>query len=137
MRHLKSLSNPSTAAEVQDFNELITKLQEDGVEVIWDQIKGNVSDRMFDEFGSLYRGREDDVFTGLINAGPYVGLPDLTVLQKQVQNESALGHPNDSSSSADAASANTPRPNSSSLFGNAPVDDADKESTQCNSCAIS
>lgn len=85
MRYMKSLANPNTVEELQAFTRLISQVKEDGVEVVWDQIKGKVADRMFDEFGSLYRDREDRSFTGLIESGEYVELPDLSIFQKQIE----------------------------------------------------
>ena len=85
MRYMSSLASPSTAEELRAFTRLISQVKEDGVEVIWDQIKGNVADRMFDEFGSLYRDRADHSFTDLIEVGLYTELPDLSIFQEQVQ----------------------------------------------------
>jgi predicted Fe-Mo cluster-binding NifX family protein len=86
MRYMKPLSDPNTAEDLRAFTRLIAQVKEDGVEMIWDQIKGNVADRMFDEFGSLYRGRADYSFTGLIDAGQYTELPDLSIFQESIQN---------------------------------------------------
>ena len=85
MRYMKSLASPNTEKDLQTFTHLISQVKEDGVEVVWDQIKGKVADRLFDEFGSLYRDREDHSFTGLIEAGQYTELPDLSIFQEQVQ----------------------------------------------------
>ena len=85
MQYLASLANPSTVEGLRSFTRLITQVKENGVEVLWDQIKGNVADRMFDEFGSLYRDRADQSFTDLIDAGLHAELPDLSIFQKQIQ----------------------------------------------------
>ena len=85
-RYMKSLANPNTVEDLQAYTRLISQVKEDGVEVVWDQIKGKVADRMFDEFGSLYRDREDHSFTVLIEAGQDTELPDLSIFQEQVQN---------------------------------------------------
>ena len=76
IRHIKSLANQNTYDDLQVFTQLISQVQKDGVELIWDQIKGKVADRMFDEFGSLYQNRQDDLFTGLIDAGQHTELTD-------------------------------------------------------------
>ena len=86
MKHIKSLANPNTIEELQKFTGLISKIKEDGVEEIWDNIKDNVADRMFDEFGSLYTDRENNGFTDLIEAGVYTDLPDLRIFQEQIEN---------------------------------------------------
>ena len=70
---------------MQAFTQLISQVKEDGVEVIWDQIKGNVANRMFDEFKSLYQDRADHLFSGLIESGVYAELPDLSIFQKQIE----------------------------------------------------
>lgn len=86
MRYFASLANPSTAGESVSFTNLMVQVKEDGVEVIWNQIKGNITNRMFDEFGSLYQDRADRTFTDFIDAGKYTTLPDLSIFQKQLQN---------------------------------------------------
>lgn len=86
MRYMKLLANPNTAQEFRAFTQLVSQVKKHGVEVIWDQIKGNVANRMFDEFSSLYRDRADHSFTGLIEAGQYTELSDSSIFQKQVQN---------------------------------------------------
>jgi hypothetical protein len=85
MRYIESLANPNTAEGLRAFTRLISQVKEDGIEVMWNQIKGNVADRMFDAFGSLYRDRVDHSFTGVIEAGQYTELPDLSIFQEQVQ----------------------------------------------------
>ena len=83
MHYMKSLANPNTAKDLQAFTQLISQVKEDGVEVIWDQIKGNVANRMLDEFKSLYQDRADHSFAELIESGVYAELPDLSIFQKQ------------------------------------------------------
>ncbi len=85
MRYMELLADPNTAQKFRAFTQLVSQVKKHGVEVIWDQIKGNVANRMFDEFSSLYRDRADHSFTGLIEAGQYTELPDLSIFQKQVQ----------------------------------------------------
>jgi hypothetical protein len=85
MQYLASLASPSTSTEYQAFTRLMSQVKKDGVEVIWDKIKDQITARMFDEYGSLYQDREDSRFTGLIEAGQYTELPDLTRFEEQVQ----------------------------------------------------
>jgi len=85
MCYMELLADPNTAQEFRAFTQLVLQVKEHGVEVIWDQIKGNVANRMFDEFGSLYPDIADHSFTGLIEAGLYTELPDLGIFQKQVE----------------------------------------------------
>ena len=86
IRYLAPLANPSTAERFREFTQLMSQVKEDGVAVILDKIKGNVADRMFDEFGSLYQNRADHLFTSLVDAGQYTELPDLCIFLEQVQN---------------------------------------------------
>ena len=80
------MSETKSANFYSHIQDQIAQVKEDGVEVIWDQIKDNIAGRMFDEFGSLYPNRVDHSFTGLIDAGQHTGLPDLSIFQEQVQN---------------------------------------------------
>ena len=85
LKYIKSLANPNTAKGFRVFTRLMSQVKEDGFEVIWDQIKGDVADRMFDKLSSLYRDSKDDSFTDLIKSGQYMELPDLSIFQEQVQ----------------------------------------------------
>jgi len=82
--YLSSMANPSTSSEFSQFNHQIKKIEEEGVEVIWDAIKNSVAARMFDEFGSLYANQDDPRFTAFIDAGKYVELGKLPSFQKEV-----------------------------------------------------
>jgi hypothetical protein len=86
MRYLAPLANPSTVEGFREFTQLMSQVKEDAVAVIWDKIKGNVADRMFDEFGGLYQDRADHSFTDLVDASQYTELPNLCIFQEQVQN---------------------------------------------------
>jgi hypothetical protein len=86
MSYMSSLSNPDTAEDFLAFTRLMSQVKKDGVEVIWRHIEYNITDKMFDEFGSLYQDKADPSFTCLIDAGQYIELPDLSIFQEEVQN---------------------------------------------------
>ena len=86
MRYIISLASPNTLDELQAFTHLMSQVKEHGVEVILDPIKATIANRMFDEFGGLYRDRDDHSFTSLMDASQYTDLPDLSLFQGQVQN---------------------------------------------------
>ena len=80
--------------EPSDFTKLIAKIKEDGLEVIYDEIKPKITERMFEEFKSLYReGKADASFTGLINAGVCTNLENLNQFQEQGKDEQERGGP--------------------------------------------
>ena len=81
-RYLTEITNPTTVIGFVSISALLKKIEEDGVSVIWDKIKENVSTRMFEEFGSLYDNKEDARFAGLVDAGQYVNLGQLPSFQK-------------------------------------------------------
>ncbi len=87
MRYLRQLSNPNTIEAFQTFTQLISTIKRD-VEftAIWDDIKDNIAHRMFDEFGSLYRNKTDEEFTGPLEMSRlYIEMPDFSVFQACIQ----------------------------------------------------
>jgi hypothetical protein len=48
---------------------LLTQLDKDGLDLVWEVIRERVSQRMFEEFGTLYGGIDSAAFVGLIDAG--------------------------------------------------------------------
>ncbi len=85
MRYFESNAQPNTVEALHEFTQLMSQVKEEGVGVIWDQIKDTVAKCMFDEFRSLYQGRDDPLFIGFIEAGQDIELPDLSVFQEKVQ----------------------------------------------------
>ena len=88
MSYMKLQADSNTAGDFRAFTQLISKVKEDGVGVIWDQIKGSVTDRMFGEFGSLssYQdGTGQAFFIDLIKEGQNTQLDDLSIFQETVQ----------------------------------------------------
>ena len=85
MRYLSSLSDPKTASELHAFRELLAKVESEGIEIIWDKIKDSIAERIFEEFGSLFKNQFDPDFIGMIDAGQYQSLGDLSCFQQQVQ----------------------------------------------------
>jgi len=86
IKYLGRLANPTSVSELHAFTQLIGDIKESDLEVIWHQIKDEVTTRMFDEFGSLYKGKDDPLFIADIDAGQYGQLSDLNMFQKTIQN---------------------------------------------------
>ena len=86
MRYMLSLASPNILEELQAVTHLMSQVQENGIEVIFERIKATIANRIFDEFGSLYRDRADLSFTDSIDACQYIQLPDLCVFQEPIQN---------------------------------------------------
>lgn len=82
--YLTIKAKPATFDEFVEFNHQIKKIEEEGVEVIWEAIKEKVAMRMFEEFESLYDGLNDPRFTNLIEAGKYTELGKLPSFQKEI-----------------------------------------------------
>ncbi|WP_218813791.1 hypothetical protein [Rickettsiella endosymbiont of Dermanyssus gallinae] len=97
MRYLATFANPNTSKALLAFTRLMAQIKEEGVKVIWDHIKNNITTRMFDDFGSLYRDRIDPNFTALVEAGKYAKLEDLSTFQEQVQKNYLSKHGSDGS----------------------------------------
>lgn len=63
-----------TPEEISHYNALVNKIDQKGIESIWNTIKPVVCDRMFEEFGEVYKGRDDPEFIALIDQGQWVDL---------------------------------------------------------------
>ena len=84
--------------EPSDFTKLIAEIKKDGVAVIYSKIEPKITDRMFEEFKSLYTGDITDAsFTGLIEAGVHTDLgnliENLNQFQEQGKDEQERGGP--------------------------------------------
>lgn len=78
--------------EPERFPGLLELIQEEGVEVIWPAIREKVAGRIFDEFGSLYKDRDNPRFTALIEAAVDVSCDDLeSVIRKRDAESSREG----------------------------------------------
>jgi hypothetical protein len=85
MSYLKNLSHPETTTGFRSFLTLIDQLQKEGIDVIWDKIKSQVADRMFDEFKSAYRNNtKNQDFMDLVDSGEYITLGDLSCFQQNI-----------------------------------------------------
>lgn len=83
--HLKKLAHTNEPNELVVFTQLIARLKTKGVEVIWDQIKDKISNRIFDEFGELFKNNKfDPAFGELIESGKQVELGDLHSYQSEI-----------------------------------------------------
>lgn len=81
---MRYITRPQNSDDYNAIIKLLPELIEDGIEVIWDKIKETISQRIFDEFQSLYNGHNDPAFVSLISAGTYVDLPNLESIQEQI-----------------------------------------------------
>jgi hypothetical protein len=98
LSYLSNFTNPQTNSEFLRFtNEgstslsiLLNQLEIEGVECIWDKIKAKISERMFEEFGVLYKSKEDIHFISLVESGKYTDLQqtNLDYFKAQIQQSS-------------------------------------------------
>ncbi|MGJ3495464.1 hypothetical protein ACR9PT_12960, partial [Piscirickettsia salmonis] len=58
-----------------------------GLQIIYSDVKDKISERMFCEFGSLYRDRSDPEFIALIDTGIWVEIPNIKVMQNELTNK--------------------------------------------------
>lgn len=88
LRYLTQLANPNTCAEFLIFTRLITSIKQDGLQIIYNQIKDSVANIMFKEFGSLYVSEIDESFINLISTIEDVELDDnkLEQFQRSIKN---------------------------------------------------
>jgi hypothetical protein len=85
VRHLTSLASPTTSEGFIAFTQLISEVINNGVEVIWNSIKEKIGDRIFDEFKTVFKSREDEAFIEFIELGQYTELGDLKRLQEHLE----------------------------------------------------
>ena len=88
LQYLSHLANPANAADFLAFTYLIQQIKVQGIEIIWDKIKEYVLDKMFNEFSSLYKYRENKALIDLVEAGLHTTLADkaLNSFQEKIQN---------------------------------------------------
>lgn len=82
--YLTEKANPFTSKDFLNCTHLLKQLEQDGVEIIWDDIKVKVSARMYEEFHSLFAAKDDPKFTAFIDAGQYFELNNLSLFQKDL-----------------------------------------------------
>lgn len=80
VKYLEKFVNPDTDIALHKFMSLRKEIKKNGVQVIWNDIKDNITQRMFGEFGSFFRDITDPNFTALIEDGQYIELGISTVL---------------------------------------------------------
>ena len=85
MQYLSPLANPQTITELTEVTKLIEAITKDGLAVIYDQIKSRITERMREEFSSLYRDKAADLFTVLIDSGKDTVLEGLSQFQEQLE----------------------------------------------------
>ena len=77
LAYLSARANPATSAECIAFTRLMQSIKKDGIEDIWGNIKAQIAERIFDEFGSLYDNQEHPEFQTLIESGQDLAIVDL------------------------------------------------------------
>lgn len=74
MCHLSFLNNIHSVNDAIIFLDIIDMVKQNGVKIIWDDIKIEVKRRMLEEFGSWDIHEDDDSFIKLIGSGEYIYL---------------------------------------------------------------
>jgi hypothetical protein len=75
----------STSDDLEQFNLLLGKLKHTSVEIIWDEIKKDVSARMFAEFGCLYNNNPNHKeFVEFIECGSDIILEGLEKFENTI-----------------------------------------------------
>jgi hypothetical protein len=89
--YLSGLAKPQTVEELLRFTQLIDQIKQDEcVDVIWDRIEPKITERLFDEFGSIdgYKKPHSETLpfslTELVDNGRYLKLEDLSRFQQQI-----------------------------------------------------
>jgi hypothetical protein len=75
--YLTSIANPSTRDEYLNAVRIMEDVKSDGMEIIWPHIKEKVAQRVFGEFGSLYRDINDERFVEMVDAGVDVDVSEI------------------------------------------------------------
>jgi hypothetical protein len=78
---------PNTREEYLNAVRIMEEVMRDGMENIWPHIKERVSQRVFEEFGSLYRDINDERFVEMVGAGVDVDVSEIpeTFQQKMME----------------------------------------------------
>lgn len=84
------LGEPKTQQELDFSLKMIQEIEMKGVTAIWDHIKDKVSDRVLEEFGSLFQGKADPAFKGIVSEGVYTQFDKVTELKKQISKSVAF-----------------------------------------------
>ena len=82
---LLALARPLSATGALVFTQLVSALEQEGMQVLWRRIEKDVSVLMFSEFHSLYRDSQDPAFVALIKAGQDMDITELHYLQQDLQ----------------------------------------------------
>jgi hypothetical protein len=88
INYLKTLASTGTRETYLAFIQLITQINENGLEPIWAHIQGNVRQRLQDEFGTLYHN--EDEFSDFIAAGIDTPIDNLEQFDNIVQQSSGF-----------------------------------------------
>ncbi|KTD57406.1 carbonic anhydrase [Legionella shakespearei] len=83
MDYLNGLGRPRTAAECQQFMQLLANMK-DNIQPIWEKIKELSRQKLWAELGGLYEKETDEDFITLLNSGSETQLPDLSPFQKNI-----------------------------------------------------
>lgn len=84
INYLTLFAFPKNTLNLMMFTELLNKLQFDGLEILWNQIKPQVSNRISNEFSSVFP--KASTFNEFIENGKYTELVNLTRFQEPISN---------------------------------------------------
>ncbi|AKP74566.1 hypothetical protein Psal006b_00822 [Piscirickettsia salmonis] len=73
--------------DLTSFADIVNSIAAKGLQIIYSDVKDKVFERMFGEFGSLYRDRSDPAFIALIDTGIWVEIPNIKVMQNELTNK--------------------------------------------------
>lgn len=76
MAFLEQLPESQDREESDARNELLNELKEGIPSNVWEAISTTISDRIFDEFGTLFHNKEDKAFLAVIDAGQSFSLSE-------------------------------------------------------------
>lgn len=81
-QYLSKRANTLILNSFLNFTRQLKQLEQDDIEIIWDDIKDKVATRIFEEFHSLFDSKESAKFTNFINAGQYLQIDRLPSFHK-------------------------------------------------------
>ena len=64
-------------SENYPVTSIYNKINEDGVSGIWEQIKPDVADIMFEDYSIPFKSKDDPTFIEFIDQGEWLNVPDL------------------------------------------------------------
>lgn len=91
MSHLEPLTKPQTAEEYEKLMHLFSHLEND-LKPIWQAIKKELIQKLWEELGGLYSSIEDPRFNDMLEQGCQFKLPHLKDFQKNIIDSAGYQH---------------------------------------------